>query len=321
MRQPAQERPMMPNVSVLIVSYHSRDRLDACLTSVLSQTERTCEVIVVDNASADGSAALLRERYPQVRLIENAANVGFAAAVNQAAQVAQGRYLFLLNPDALVVDKAVDTLVAFLDEHPEVGICAPRVLDEQGRLQHNAYRFPTLASSLWLAWSQTPWRLLLRRPRRAGYDLTSDQPQGVDAAAGCALAISSALWRQLGGLDEGFFLYGEDTDLCWRAWRDGRQVVYMPAAAVIHAGGGSTATTDNILLSHKLGAHMLRSRYRFLAKTRGRRAADLFWAAVRLTGLALLAAARLPAAQERRTRWRALGRLFWDTQLQVGFES
>ncbi len=315
MRQPAQERPMMPNVSVLIVSYHSRDRLDACLTSVLSQTERASEVIVVDNASTDGSAALLRERYPQVRLIENAANVGFAAAVNQAARTAQGRYLFLLNPDATVLGKAIDTLCAFLDQHPEAGIGAPRVLDEQGQLQHNAYRFPTLTSSLRLALSHTPLRLLLRRPRRAGYDLTSDQPQGVEAVAGCALAIPSALWRQLGGLDEGFFLYGEDTDLCWRAWRDGRQVVYMPAAAVIHAGGGSTQTTSDTLLRHKQGAHMLRSRYYFLKKTQGRRAADLFWAAVRLTSLALLAAGYVPAAQEQRARWRALGRLFWDTQL------
>lgn len=312
---------MTPDVSVLIVSYHSRPFLDACLTSVLGQTARPCEVIVVDNASADGSAALVRERYPQVRLIENAANVGFAAAVNQAARVAQGRYLFLLNPDATVLDDAIDTLVAFLDEHPEAGICAPRVVDEGHQIQHNAYRFPTWAGSLWLILRQTPWQKWVRHLRPPPYSLAADQPQPVQAAAGCALAISSALWRQLGGLDAGFFLYDEDTDLCWRVRQADLQVVYVPAAAVSHIRGASAQVSGETLLSGMVGTHFLRSRYRFLSKTRGRWAANLFWAASKLAGLGLLAAAWLPAAPERRARWQALGRLFWDTPLQGKLEA
>jgi GT2 family glycosyltransferase len=138
------------NVSVLIVSYNTCALLDACLTSIARETRCAHEVIVVDNASRDGSAAMVRDRHPYVKLVANQGNAGFAAANNQASRLAEGHYWLFLNPDTVIVDSAIDRLAAFLDVHPGVGVCGPCHLDASGRPVTSVFRFPTF-------WSSTSW--------------------------------------------------------------------------------------------------------------------------------------------------------------------
>ena len=312
---------MVPDVSLLIVSHNTCDLLDACLASIQGETRGACEIIVVDNASSDGSAAMVRRRYPDVMLIENQHNAGFAAANNQAAHAARGRFLLLLNPDTLVLDGAIDRLAAFMDADPDTGICGPRVLNREGRIAQSCYRFPTLGGSLRLPLGYTPVRWLLRRSKGRRYDLATERPQPVEAVQGCALAIRAALWRHLGGMDETFFLYGEDTDLCYRTWQAGQRVTYLPYACIVHFGGASAEAAGATMLGDKIGEPFLRSRYHFLAKTRGRWAAGLFQVLSVLAGLNLLLAAGFPFAAGRRRRLRALGTIFLYTRPAAVYRS
>ena len=304
---------MVIDVSLLIVSHNTCDLLDACLDSIQSETRRAYEIIVVDNASDDGSAAMVRRRYPDVMLIENQCNAGFAAANNQAARHTRGRTLLLLNPDTLVLEGAVDRLAAFMDANPDVGICGPRVLNREGRIAQSCYRFPTLGNSLRLPLGYTPIRWLLRRNKGRRYNLAVEQPQPVEAVQGCALAIRADLWHRMGGLDETFFLYGEDTDLCYRTWQAGRRVTYLPQACIVHFGGASAEAAGATMLGDKIGEDFLRSRYCFLAKTRGRWAAAAFQLLSMLTGLGLLLATSFPFASGRHKQLHAVGTIFLRT--------
>ncbi len=237
-------KPATLDVSVVIVSYRSRDYLPDCLDAVRASLETSNlrgEVIVVDNASPDGSAALVREHYPWVQLITNTENRGFAAAVNQGLRVAQGRVLVVLNPDTRPVGDALGQLVRFLHQRPTVGAVGPRLRYPDGRTQPSRRRFPTLLTGfLESTLVQDYWRdnCILRRYYLA--DRSDDEPQDVDWLVGACLAIRREALATVGLFDERFFLYAEEVEWFWRLRRAGWRVSYLPHVEVIHVEGASS---------------------------------------------------------------------------------
>ncbi|MGQ0457097.1 MAG: glycosyltransferase family 2 protein [Hyphomicrobium sp.] len=230
------------DVSILIVSHNTRTLTEVALSSIHAETrDVTYETIVVDNASSDGSAVMIAAHPLKPRLLTLEENIGFARANNLAAREARGRYLLLLNPDTVILDRAVERLVAFARERPEARIWGGRSLFADGRLN--------LAS----CWGRmTPWRLFCRASGLAALFPDSDAFNGeaiggwrrdsvrqVDIVSGCFFLIETALWRELRGFDPQFFMYGEDADLCLRAEALSARPVITPTATIIHHGGAS----------------------------------------------------------------------------------
>jgi N-acetylglucosaminyl-diphospho-decaprenol L-rhamnosyltransferase len=232
-------------VSVVVVSYNTRDWLLRCLASLPEASSHDLDVIVVDNASADGSADAVAEAFPDVRLVRNDENAGFARAVNQGAALARGDRLLLLNPDGYLEPGAIDALVAFADAHPEYVICGGRTITPAGELDpRSCWAAPTL-------WSLLSSALMLStlRPGSRVFDpealggFRRDRARPVDIVTGCLLLVSTADWAELGGFDERYFVYGEDADLCLRAAATtGRRCAITPDAVMVHAVGASSAT-------------------------------------------------------------------------------
>jgi GT2 family glycosyltransferase len=230
-------------VSVCIVSYRVRDLLRDCLRSLYQNTRLSFEVIVVDNASQDGVVEMLQQEYPQIRLVENQDNAGYTRPMNQALRLGRGRYLLQLNPDTLVLPEAIDRLVAFMDQHPEVGICGPKVLNRDLTLQKPCRRGeprPWAVLTYFLGLSA----LFPNSPFFSRYLMTyldEDVTHPVDGVAGSCMLVRRALIDQIGYLDERYFAYQEDADFCFRARQAGWRVYYMPQAQIIHYGslGGS----------------------------------------------------------------------------------
>jgi N-acetylglucosaminyl-diphospho-decaprenol L-rhamnosyltransferase len=228
------------DLTIVIVSWNVGELLRRCLQSILA-TELDVEVVVVDNASIDGSPEMVRAAFPQVRLIANDENRGFTAANNQGLAVAQGRCLLLLNPDTEVVADALATMVRYLEAHPAVGALGPRLLFPDGRQQPSRRRFPTLATALVESTVIQEWwaeNRILRRYYMA--DTPDDAVQPVDWVVGACLLVRRDVYEQVGGLDEGFFMYSEELDWCKRIKDAGWEVVYLPTATVIHHEGKSS---------------------------------------------------------------------------------
>ena len=232
------------DLSLIIISYNVRDLLIACLESIqlsLAASPLNVEVIVIDNASSDGSADAIRQRFPDLRLIENAANLGFAAANNRGLHVAGGRVLMLLNPDTTVTPAALETLTDYLDDHPDAGAVGPRLRYPDGSTQPSRRRFPTLLTGLLESTIvQDYWR---DNPAARRYYL-ADQPDGVaqdvDWLVGACLAVRREVFEQVGLLDEAFFMYSEEVEWCHRVRKAGWRIVYLPKAEIIHHEGASS---------------------------------------------------------------------------------
>ena len=233
-----------PDVSIIVVSYNTRDMTMACLDSVLAETrDARYELIVVDNASSDGSAEAIANHPSKPKLIALKDNIGFAAANNLAAGEATGRYLLLLNPDTVVLGRAIDRLVSFAKLRPDAGIWGGRTLFADGRLNPAS------------AWGRmTPWNLLCRATgltavfkhttmfngeAMGGWRRERASEREVDIVSGCFLLITHAFWTRLDGFDPAFFMYGEEADLCLRARKIGARPRVTPAATIIHYGGAS----------------------------------------------------------------------------------
>lgn len=231
------------DLTVSIVSYHVADELRDCLGSVVESAPRhRLEVIVVDNASGAPTQAVLDdfEHHPLVRSIRNEDNRGFAAANNQALRQAQGRYFMLLNPDCRVVGDALSVMIEAMDEDPELGACAPQLLDEAGEVSPSCRQLPTLESAFWhLSYLDKAFPSL---PRVGDYmmhafDHRSDRD--VDQPQGAALLFCCELLSQIGELDERFFLYFEEVDWCRRVLAAGRRIRFLSGAQVQHLAGRS----------------------------------------------------------------------------------
>jgi N-acetylglucosaminyl-diphospho-decaprenol L-rhamnosyltransferase len=230
------------DVTVVVVSWNVRDLLRRCLASLASGRPGPCvEVIVVDNGSGDGSPDMIRAEFPQAQLIANDRNRGFTAANNQGLAAGRGRYLLLLNPDTEVVGDALATMIDSMDEHPQAGALGPQLRYPDGRLQSSRRRFPTLATALVESTVVGEWwpnNRLARRYTMA--DTPDDAIQPVDWVVGACLLVRRQAYDQVGGLDEGFFMYSEELDWCRRIKAAGWQVIYLPTAVVIHHEGKSS---------------------------------------------------------------------------------
>jgi GT2 family glycosyltransferase len=262
----------MLDLSIIIVNWNTRDLLAQCLQAVFSAAGGVpIEVIVVDNASADGSPELVQRDFPQVRLIQNAANVGFARANNQGITVSQGRYVLLLNSDAFVCEDTLEHMVAFMEAHPAAGLAGCKLLYKDGRLQPSCMAFPSLLTEFFIAtWLD---RLFPRSRLFGHYRMTYwdfGDVREVDVITGAFMMARAAAIDQVGLLDEGYFMYSEEVDWCYRFKAAGWKVLYSPGAETVHIGEGS---------SRKIRADMLiqlyRSRICFFRKTHGRRSAVL----------------------------------------------
>lgn len=233
---------MAATLSVIIVSWNVRDLLERALDAVYTAGAHTpqLEIIVVDSASADGTPEMIRERYPQVRLIASDENLGFAKGNNRGIAEAHGDFLLLLNADTLVRGDALALLVSYLLEHPDAGMVGPRLLNADGTTQPSRRRYPTLLvlflESTWLH-RLTPKRQLARFYVE---DRADSDEQTVDWITGAAMLIRRQVLDDVGGLDEGYFMYSEELDWCHRIGDAGWKIAYTPAAEVVHYGGKSS---------------------------------------------------------------------------------
>jgi hypothetical protein len=249
------------------VTYNSREQIPACVEALL---ESGIAVWVVDNASSDGTCALVQERFPEVRLLANHTNRGFAHAVNQALADVRGETVLLVNPDCVVFPGAVGALTEYLVGHPGVGVVGPRLRDRGGNTAISAHPFETALTVIATRFGNgLPAGLRERlsgRARRQTEAVCRDgvAPAAVDWLSGACLAVRASLLRQLGGLDAGYFMYYEDEELCLQAWRAGATVVYLPTADAVHAGGASSGDPVQVW------PHLYRSLLRFQARHRGR---------------------------------------------------
>ncbi|NCC30915.1 MAG: glycosyltransferase family 2 protein, partial [Chloroflexia bacterium] len=292
--------------------HNSAREIGACLDALQRHTRLDHEVILVDNASGDTSLEIAKQ-CAGVRLLANMENIGFAAAVNQAARLAQGRYLLLLNPDTRVHEQAVDRLASYLDNRPAVGLCAPRVLTPDGRIRHNCFAFETPWSFFWFGVGVGPLRHLrnwmLRRNR---WNIAADAPQEVEAVTGAAMLVRRDLFEQLDGLDDRFFMYCEDGDFCLRARRAGWQTLLVPDAVVTHTGGASSPP-DAPLLNGMIGTYLLASRYHYTQKYWGQAAVMVLRLANAVAGAFFLLVSRLLIDNTARANLSRYGRLLWRT--------
>ncbi len=297
-------------LSVLVVSYGTRALTLSCLQALERAAQGLAlETIVVDNASPDGSADAIAARFPGVRLERSAENLGFARATNRAARLARGERLLLLNPDTEVRPGALAAALAFARAHPDAGVVGGRTLFADGALNRaSCWGAPTLWS---LACHATGLASLWRGSRL--FDPESlgrwarDDARAVDIVSGCFLLIRRDLWQELGGLDERFFVYGEDADLCLRVRAAGRTCRIAPEAVLVHHGGASERSRADKLV------RLFRAKAQLLAKhwtpARARLGARLLglWALSRAALFGALAplSAR---ARERATTWRSVWR-------------
>lgn len=233
----------MVDLSLIIISWNARQYLLDCLDSIMASPGRHAfEIIVVDNASADGSPQAVAERHPGVRLIRLAENTGFAHANNVGMQAAQGRYYFLINSDVLLHGDCLERLAGLLDINPKIGLCGPRVLNGDGSLQPSCRHLPGYWNVLCRALALDkvfPRSAVLSGPVMAYWP--HDRRRDVQALSGCFLAARRDAVDQVGPLDEGFFFYAEDVDWCARFGKAGWRIVFEPAAVITHFGGKSSA--------------------------------------------------------------------------------
>lgn len=226
---------VVPDLSIVLVCWNNKDYLEPCLRSLYDgQLDSSFDVAVVDNGSTDGSQEMLRQQFPEVRIIQNSGNVGLARACNQGTEATRGRYVLLLNNDTVVNGRSLDSLVAFMDETPAAGAVGGKLLNPDGSFQAGYAGFSSLREEFLVAtgvgdrlWSGYPSHLDASQPVRAGW-----------LSSACLLLRRTAL-DKVGLLDEHYFIYGDEADLQYRLQKAGWQVYYLPSAYTIHYGGRS----------------------------------------------------------------------------------
>jgi GT2 family glycosyltransferase len=268
---PEQQRSTEPHMllSIIIVNWNTRQHVMDCLASIIANPPAfPFEVLVFDNASVDGSVEAVAAEYPQVHLIASPENLGFARANNRAASDAQGQFLLLLNPDTVVSSDALDTLVQYLVSQPKVAAVGPRLVHLDGSTQQSIERLPTLYREL--------WRLLhldivypVSTYSRVAF--ASRRPQRVDVLAGACLLLRREAIISTGLLDEEYFIYSEEIDLCDRLHEKGWELHWVPEVVVCHLGGQSTRQ-----VADEMFIELYRSKVKFFRKRRGLLSAWLY---------------------------------------------
>ncbi|MCL5283199.1 MAG: glycosyltransferase family 2 protein [Armatimonadetes bacterium] len=230
------------DLSVVVLNWNAGEDLRRCLQSLTPlPSEIEMEVLVVDNASSDSSRAMVANEFPGARLIVNKTNLGFCAGNNAALPYVMGRWVLFLNPDTVVHLGALAAMVQYGDAHSEVGIIGPKLLNPDGSLQYSCRQFPDLAAGFF---RKTPLGRLYPKNRYAANYIMSDwdhcSTREVDWLSGAAMITRKSLLDEIGAFDEDYYMFCEDVDLCYRAWKSGWKVVYLPEAVITHRIGRST---------------------------------------------------------------------------------
>lgn len=279
-------------LSVIILCWNDLKVIEDCLESIYAGTHSTeFEVIVSDNGSTDGSIEFIRKNFPQVHLIENGRNLRFAKGNNVGIRASRGEYVLILNPDTILHDGALDKMVDFADKHPEAGALGCRVVNLDGSYQEHVRPLPTIRSEWMSAFhlgTLTRFSEWFNPGVYAGWN--GDGERTVGWLAGCFVVVRAELLKSLGGFDEQFFYYYEDTDLCRRVWESGYSVLYTPDIAITHLKGHSTK--KRFPLGFELDKYV--TRYRYFYKCDGRRGASrcrqvsIAWLLVRRVALGVI---------------------------------
>jgi N-acetylglucosaminyl-diphospho-decaprenol L-rhamnosyltransferase len=266
------------NLSIIIVNWNTRDLLARCLASVYAHLPQAeAEVLVVDNGSTDDSPTMVREFFPLARLIRNSQNVGFARANNQAMQECIGQSILLLNSDTEVKPGALDGLLQVMEQYPEAGAAGSRLLNPDGTLQCSCYPAPTLSREFWrmlhldVLWPYGSYRMT---------DWNLDMPREVDSVSGACLLLRRTALDQVGLLDEDYFFYSEEVDLCYRLRRAGWRIYWTPQAQVVHYGGQSSRQ-----LRDEMFLRLYWGKIAYFRKHHGRLSARLYKLVLAITSL------------------------------------
>ncbi|OGE05000.1 hypothetical protein A3B51_02175 [Candidatus Curtissbacteria bacterium RIFCSPLOWO2_01_FULL_41_18] len=233
---------MKIDLSVIIVSWNTNKLLEDCLSSVYRFTKDVSfEVIVVDNGSQDKSADMVRQKFPQVKLIPNRDNLGFTKANNQGIKIAKGKYILLLNSDTYLIENSFSKLIKKAKTLQSLGVLAPQLLSQDRTIQQSAGFFPHLPQVFW--WmtfiDDLPGGQFLR-PYHVDHDSFYNKDQNVDWVTAAAILVPTVVINKVGGLDEKIFMYGEEVEWCYRIKKAGFEIYFTPATKIIHIGRGSS---------------------------------------------------------------------------------
>ncbi|MHA2096966.1 MAG: glycosyltransferase family 2 protein [Candidatus Hodarchaeales archaeon] len=226
------------DLSIIIVNWNTKKLLVECLDSIYASPPNSeYDIWVVDNSSTDGSPDMMRNRYPEVNLIDNNENIGFAKANNQAFQKCQGEYILLLNPDTVIKTDAIEKLVHFLNQTPDAGMVGARLVNPDKTLQVSAFPVPTLSKEFWRLFHLDHFVPFANYPMEK-WDL--DSVREVDTLLGACILIRREALGKFGLFDEEYFIYSEEVDLCTRLKKGGWHLYWLPSAVVVHYGAQST---------------------------------------------------------------------------------
>ena len=233
---------LLPDLTIIIVTYNSSAVITSCLDSISSNHgELQLETLVVDNGSVDDTRELVRRQYPGAHLIAGHGNIGFAAANNLGFKVAQGRYFLVLNPDTKLRTGTLQNLLNYADAHQHVGMVAPRMINRDGSLQHSTFLFPDMQQAIYGFFEKL---VPLDSVKNGRYPAEAyNNEHAVDHILGAAILVRRTLWEHIGGMDEAYALYFEETDWCYRARQNGWELRYIPTATIMHLGAHATSTT------------------------------------------------------------------------------
>ncbi|HLD20283.1 MAG TPA: glycosyltransferase family 2 protein [Patescibacteria group bacterium] len=255
---------MNPRVSIIIVSWNVKELLRACLRSIfLFHDFFVVEVIVVDNASSDGSIAMIEQEFPQVRVLAQEKNIGFSLANNIGARAAKGEYLLILNPDTEFIDKNVLALLLLFEQDQSIAIIGSHLLNADRTLQSSVRRFPQLSDQLAIALKLHHILPRMRCLKRYfAQDMDYEKQQDVDQIMGACMLIKRSVWEQMQGFDAGYFIWFEEVDFCRRIANAGYRIVYSPQCSIIHHGGQSFSQ----VLGYQKQKWFLSSQRRYIKK-------------------------------------------------------
>tara|TARA_A100001037_G_scaffold301810_1_gene332101 strand:- start:425 stop:1345 length:921 start_codon:yes stop_codon:yes gene_type:complete len=231
--------PRAPDVSVIIVTYNSAQVIIDCIDSIINNSQDVeVEILIVDNGSTDHTCETITHHYPDINLMSGHGNLGFAAGNNMGMEAAQGRHFLILNPDTEVSSGALKTLTDYADLHPTAGMIAPHLVNPDGTLQHSTFRFPNLAQAFFGFFEKL---VPIDSTINGRYPPEAYQKERcVEHILGAAIFVQRVLWNQIGGMDEDYHLYFEETDWCYRARKLKWNLHYLPSATIMHRGAHST---------------------------------------------------------------------------------
>ncbi|MEM9773159.1 MAG: glycosyltransferase family 2 protein [Chloroflexota bacterium] len=300
-------------ISIIIVSWNTKGLLADCLDSLISLSNNLeiqgqgMQTVVVDNNSSDGTVEMLQEAYPWVELLDKKENLGFPAGNNVGFEQGKGEYLLMLNPDTIVHDNAIEKLIAYLDSHPNVGAVGARLLNPDGSLQESCYPKPTLGREFWRLFHMDK---LLPHGVYDMNDWSTSEPREVDVIMGACILTRNSIMNTVGGLDEEFFMYSEEVDLCYRMQGSGWEIHWHPEALVTHLGGQSTK-----LVKTEMFLRLYESKLLYFNKNHGRKAAKLYKIILFLSSLprlVLIPLSWFSKSHNRRVSMKSLASQYWQ---------